>query len=86
MGGHLPCCTERGCLPPRPLIIRSVLSLCEHPASSVCTSHTKLSTVSDTQEAAQTCYWMDGLLYHVARPLRVKGSSILSGRWCGRVY
>ena len=31
-------------------------------------------------------FWMDGRLYHMAHPLEVKGSPILSERWCGRVY
>uniref|UniRef100_A0A8D1K6X0 Coronin n=2 Tax=Laurasiatheria TaxID=314145 RepID=A0A8D1K6X0_PIG len=71
-GGHLP---------PGPLIVRRILSLGEHPASSVCTSHTKSSKVSDMQEAAQTCCWVDGLLCHMARPLGVRGPAILSARY-----
>lgn len=79
MGGRVA--HRGGHLPPGPLIVRRILSLGEHPASSVCTSHTKSSKVSDMQEAAQTCCWVDGLLCHMARPLGVRGPAILSARY-----
>lgn len=65
--------------------ISPTLHFCGHPASSVCTSHTELSTIFDIQKAAHTCCWVDGLLCHMCHMPCPSKVNILSGGWDGSV-